>query len=171
LAFLKRLAHEHDYDFTVRGGIMVFYAREALEQAPPVSTLTRSDLEGFEFRNRTYRTYRAAQVAYQDPVNKSLITGSSTDPEVTINDRLKLATRCESDEQALMKARAALHSQNMLSTEAIIIAPGSTVFAAGSNLALTGFGEFDGTYLIRGAGHRLDRQSGYRTQMEMRRVA
>jgi phage protein D len=171
LVFLKRLAREHDYDFTVRGAVMVFYAREALEQAPPVATLMRSDVEGFEFRNRTYRTYHAAQVTYQDPANKSLIARSSTDPQITFGDQLKIATRCENDQQALMKAQAALHSRNMLSTEAIVVAPGSTVFAAGSNLMLTGFGEFDGRYLIRGARHRLDRSSGYRTQMEMRRVA
>src|SRR5207237_2169909 len=54
LAFLKRLAIEHNYDFTVRGTSLVFYSRTTLEAAPPTQTLTRTDLERFEFRNRTH---------------------------------------------------------------------------------------------------------------------
>ena len=34
LEFLKRLAREHNFDFTVRGGQLVFYARPALESVP-----------------------------------------------------------------------------------------------------------------------------------------
>lgn len=171
LVFLKRLAREHDYDFTVRGATMVFYSRGALEQMPPVATLTRSDVEEFEFRNRTHRIYRAAQVAYQDPMSKALISQGTVNSSVPSGDHLKLAVRCENAQQALIKAQAALHAQNMLFTEAVIVAPGSIVFATGSNLALSNFGEFDGTYLICGASHKLDRKSGYRTQLEMRRVA
>ncbi len=44
------------------------------------------------------------------------------------------------------------------------------MLAAGSNVTISGFGEFDGAYLIQGARHRLDRAGGYRTEMEIRRV-
>jgi uncharacterized protein len=36
VAFLRRIAGEHDYDFTVTGNQFVFYARPALEALPPI---------------------------------------------------------------------------------------------------------------------------------------
>jgi len=171
LGFLKRLAREHGYDFTVRGTMLVFYVRSALAAAPPVATLSRSDVERFEFRNRTHRIYRAAQVAYQSPSTKSLIAQSAqADNSVASGDSLKLAPRCENAQQALTKAQAALDDHNELFIDGFIVTPGSTVLAAGSNLTVSGFGEFDGVYLIQGARHQLDRAGGYRTALEIRHV-
>ncbi len=115
LAFLKRLAREHGYDFTVRGTLLVFYAQSALAAAPAVVSLDRSEVERFEFRNRTHRIYSAAQVAYQDPATKSLITQSAqADITVPTGDSLKLVPRCENAQQALTKAQAALDDHNRL---------------------------------------------------------
>lgn len=50
--FLRRVAAEHNYDFTVRGAQMVFYARADLEAQPAVLTLSRHDVERFGFRSR-----------------------------------------------------------------------------------------------------------------------
>ena len=77
LAFLKRLAIENGYDFTVRGSILVFYARAALAAVPALLTVTRNNVESFEFRNRTHDIYRSAQVTYQSSINKALIAQSA----------------------------------------------------------------------------------------------
>ncbi len=171
LGFLRRLAREHNYDFTVRGTSLVFYAHEALEAAPPAATIMRSDTERFAFRNRTHGIYRAARVAYQDPFAKLLITQSAeASPPAPTGDTLKLRMRCENGQQALLKAQAALHTHNREFIEAELVLPGSTVLAAGSNIALLGFGAFDGTYLIYTVRHRLDRARGYISEVEARRV-
>ncbi len=171
LGFLKRLAREHNYDFTVRGGSLVFYARTALENAAPAATVLRTDTERFTFRNRTCRIYQSARVAYLDPLTKRLITQSAvaSRPAPT-GDTLKLRARCENGQQALLKAQAALHAHNRKFVEVELVLPGSTVLAAGSNVALSGFGAFDGTYLIQVARHRLNRPAGYTTEVEARRV-
>ena len=171
LAFLKRLAIEHGCDFTVRGSILIFYARAALEAVAPVNSVTRSDIESFEFRNRTHRIYRASQVSYQDSVSKSLIAQTVTATEsIPTGDVLKVSPRCENGQQALLKAQAALDSQNLFFIEGVIVMPGSTAMASGSNLVLSGFGEFDGIYMTTAARHRVDRARGYTTQLEVRRV-
>lgn len=171
LAFLKRLALEHGYDFTIRGSILVFYARTALEAVSPIQSVTRSDLESFEFRHRTHRIYRGAQVAYQDPVGKALIVQKAAATEsIPTSDVLKLTPRCENGQQALLKAQAALQGQNTFFSEGTLAMPGSIAMAAGNNLALSGFGEFDGTYMTLVARHNLNRAHGYTTQLEVRRV-
>jgi hypothetical protein len=171
LAFLKRLAIEHDYDFTVRGSTLVFYSRTTLEAVPPRNTLARTDLVSFQFRNRTSRIYRGSETTYHDPMTKSLISQSvaATITSPT-SDLLKCVSRCENGQQALLKAQAALHSDNSFFFDGDLVMPGSTAMASGNTIGVSGFGEFDGTYIIVTARHQLDRASGYTTRLEVSRV-
>jgi phage protein D len=171
LAFLKRLALEHGYDFTVRGSILVFYAQASLEAVAPVQTLTRTDLERFEFRNQTHNTYRAAEIAYQNFAIKSLIVqNAAASASIPTGDVLKLVSRCENGQHALLRAQAALHAHNLFFTEATLTMPGSIAMASGNTIGLAGFGEFDGNYLILVARHSLDRAHGYTTRLEVSHV-
>jgi uncharacterized protein len=171
LAFLKRLALEHDYDFTVRGLLLVFYSRATLAAIPPALAVTRKDVESFEFRNRSHHTYRGAQVAYQNPSSKSLIAQSAAAiAPVSTSDILKVVARCENGQQALLMAQAALNAENLLFTDASLVMPGSILMASGNTIQISGFGEFDGPYIILVARHRLDRAHGYTTRLEVSRV-
>ncbi len=171
LEFLKRLANEHGYDFSVRGGAMVFYAISALELAPPSATIVRSDTERFRFRNRTRRIYDAAAVAYQNPDTKSLIYGSvPAEPAMPVGDTIKLVARCENGAQAALKAASALRYRNLRFIEASLAMPGSSALAAGVTVTLSGWGTLDGSYLIESAVHHLARATGYTTAIEARRV-
>lgn len=70
-----------------------------------------------------------------------------------------------------MKAAAGLHFHDMRFIEAAIEGPGSASLAAGVTIALSGWGVFDGTYLIESACHRIDRANGYTTAITGRRVS
>jgi uncharacterized protein len=172
LEFLKRLAREHNFDFTVRAGQLVFYALAALEAAPAAALITRPDTVRFSFRNRTRRIYEGAQVAYFDPDTKQLITQSAAaDSAVPTGDTLKVVTRCENAHQAQVKAEAALHMHNMVAVDALIEGPGNTALVAGNNVQLSGWGRLDGTYMVETAAHRVARARGYTTSIAARRVA
>jgi hypothetical protein len=171
LAFLQRLASAHDYDFTVRGTQLIFYSRTALEAQPPVMTVTRGNVERFGFENRTRRVYRAVQIAYQDPASRRLITQSVAAADIPTGDTCKLTTRCENAQQAALKARAALRNGNAWFTHARLRMPGTTALSAGNTIALSGWGSFDGAYLIETSRHSLSRRSGYSTEAEVRRVS
>ncbi len=171
LEFLKRLAREHNFDFTIRAGQLIFYARPSLESVPAVLTIVRSDTIRFSFRNRTRRIYDGAEFSYFDPDTKQLITQSAAaDSPSPTGDTLKIVARCENAQQALVKAQAALHLHNMVFVDASLEAPGTTVLVAGNNVQLSGWGALDGTYLIETARHHLARATGYSTSIAARRI-
>ena len=171
LEFLHRLARAHDYNFTIRGAQMVFYDRAALEARSAAISISRSDLLRGGFRSKTHRTYKAAEVSYQNPASKQLVTRTvEAVPVPPTGDTLKLAVRCENGQQALVKAQSALHGANMLQTTARLELPGSPALCAGNTATLSGFGAHDGIYLIEIARHRLSRASGYTTEVKLRRV-
>jgi Bacteriophage probable baseplate hub protein len=172
LEFLKRLAREHNFDFTVRAGQLIFYSRPVLESVPAVTTIMRSDTVRFSFRNRARRIYDGAEFSYFDPDTKQLITQSvSADPPAPTGDTLKIVARCENAQQALVKAEALLHLHNMVFVDASLEGPGTTLLVAGNNVQLSGWGALDGTYLIETAQHRLARAAGYSTSIAARRVS
>jgi Bacteriophage probable baseplate hub protein len=171
LGFLDRIAREHNYEFTIRGNQLVFYSRRSLEDAPSVMTLGRSQLLRFNFRVRTHHIYKASQVSYQSPARKHLLTQlTTTSSDIPTGDTLKRIARCDNGQQALLKATSALAQANTHRTVASIMAVGATDFAAGSNVTISGFGFNDGKYLIDSAHHRLDRTTGYTTEVEASRV-
>ena len=171
LEFLKRLAREHNFDFTVRAGQLIFYERPALESVAAAAVITRSDTVRFSFRNRTRRIYDAAIFSYFDPDTKELITQSvPADQPAPTGDTLKIVARCENAGQAQVKAEAALHFHNMVLVDASIEGPGNAVLVAGNNVQLSGWGALDGKYLIESAKHRLARATGYSTSIAARRV-
>jgi phage protein D len=171
LEFLKRLAREHNFDFTVRAGQLIFYDRAALESVPPAIVIARSDTMRFSFRNRARRIYDSAEFSYFDPDTKELITQSvSADSTSPTGDTLKIVARCENSRQAHVKASALLHYHNMVVVDASLEGPGNTVLVAGNNALLSGWGALDGTYLIETAQHRMSRASGYTTSIAARRV-
>jgi phage protein D len=171
LGFLKRLAIEHNFDFTVRGAQMVFYARAALEAVIPLVAITRPDTTGFSFRNRTRRIYSGAEVSYFDPDTKQLITQMITaEPPAPTTDTLKIVARSKNAQQAMVKAQAALHLHNMVFVDASIEGPGNVMLVAGNQVEVVGWGRLDGAYLIETARHQLARASGYTTSFAARRV-
>lgn len=74
LAFLKRVAEEYGYAFTVRGEQLVFFEIARLEQEPPVVTIARDQLKSYRFRNSAQATYVACEVSFFDPETGSLQT-------------------------------------------------------------------------------------------------
>lgn len=172
LEFLRRLALDYDYDFTVRGTQLVFYPRLQLEALPPALTLARKDVTHFDFISKTHRTYRQAQASYFDPRTKQLYTCSAeADPGVATGDTLKVVARCDNGQQASERAKAALHEANRLLVTGHLTALGATRLVAGNNVTVSGWGALDGIYLIERAHHRLSPATGYITELDVRRLA
>jgi phage protein D len=170
LHFLHNLARDHNYDFSIRGTQLVFYSRTTLEAQAPILTVDRTQTKAFEFKTGTKRIYRSASVAYQNPAMKQLIAVSTTQSMSVTGDDLHIVTRCENAQQAQLKASSALHDANMLQTTGRIETEGTTLLVAGVNITLTGFGQFNGNYHIESSRHRLERSSGYTTEMEVRHL-
>lgn len=170
LAFLRRLALAHNYDFTVRGNQLVFYSRSALETKPSIAVVTRTMTEDFEFKDTTMHVYATGTVNYWDPHSKSLITATAADPGSPTGDDLNVVTRSETPDQAGLKAGSALHDANMNGITGRLQIEGAPIFRAGMNLEVRGFGNFDGTWHIDTSEHKLERTTGYTTTLEIRKI-
>lgn len=171
LHFLERLATTNGYEFTIRGTQLIFYSYQTLESQPPVATLQRSDLISFAFRVKTHRIYKAAQVAYLNPATKQLVTQDvAAAKTVAPGDTLKLVSRCENGQQALLRAQSALHKANKVRAVARLTMPGATEICAGNNVVLAGFGANDGIYIVETARHCLTQTNGYTSDAELRRL-
>ncbi len=171
LAFLKRLAEDYGYVFKIADNKLVFYEIGKLESAGTIFVMDRKDIISFSLRDKTHELYRACEVSYHDPKTKRLITHTVKAEGVVKGDVLKLNERCENKEQAIAKAQAALRQKNSFQTEGSIIVTGNPKLVAGSNVELTGLHILDGKYHIVSSRHNIDRTSGYKTELEVKRVA
>lgn len=174
LAFLHRIAREHNYDFSVRNNQLVFYARTTLEDAPAVATIVRAATTKFNFKTKTQgsiRTYAHGQINYFDPDSKQLISQTEDDSTNETGDTAKAITRVDNGQQATLKAQGLLHGANMLQTMLTINGPGRIDFRAGHNIVIDGWGVMDGTYLVTEMRHKLDGRNSYTTEFEGRRGA
>lgn len=170
IAFLKRLAEDYGYVFKIADNKLVFYEVCKLESANTVFVIDRKDMISFSFRDKTYELYRACEVSYHDPKSKKVITHIEKAEGVIKGDILKINERCENKEQAIAKAKAHLHNKNKMQTEGTITLIGNPKLVAGLNIEITGLHILNGKYHIETSKHTIDRNSGYKTELEVRRV-
>lgn len=170
LAFLKRIAEEYGYVFKITDNKLVFYETGVLEAAAAMATIARTDMTSFSLRDKTDEVYRACTVSYHDPKGKQLVSHTESASGVIKGDTLKINERCESKAQAITKAQAALRKANGCQTEGTITLPGTPKLVAGLNIAVTGLYKLNGTYHVVSSRHIIDRSSGYKTELEVKRV-
>jgi len=170
LHFLARLAHAHNYEFSVRGKQIIFYSRTALEQMTPVVIVRRTQVKSFEFKAKTGQIYKTASAGYQNPDQKQLVAAQYSDSEAPTADDRNVITRIEKPEAATLKAHGALHDKNKDQITGSIEAEGAVVLVAGVNITTQGFGAFDGKWHVMSSRHKVERSSGYTTGIEARRL-
>lgn len=171
LTFMRRLAGEYGYAFSIKGTQMVFFRRAELRQRKPILVIDRSDLTRYHIRDKILGVAKNAQVSYLDPKTKRLrhykaqeTTRATSEYEVKVN------VRAESDAQAKMKAKAALETANEAATQFELTMFGDPRLVAGINFELTGMGRYGGNYHVVKSRHDFERGGGYRTELEAKRI-
>jgi phage protein D len=187
VAFLTRLSNEYGYAFKIVGGKLVFTELAGLRDGAVVANLVPRDLISVRMKDKIKDVYQEAKARYHDPKSKKLVVYGMKDGEVakvgetnvstkktsgqaTSGDTLKFSTRGGSKATVEAKAKAALSAANLQQTGGSLTLPGNPKLVAGVTLALGGVGALDGKYLVESARHRLDRGSGYVTELEIKRV-
>ena len=164
LEFLKNLAEEYGYIFKVSDNKLTFYDIAVLRSQNTALTFTRQEIISFNFKDKTHDQYKSCEVSYHDSKNKRDIT-ASVNGNSTRADALKLNKRCENKEQALLKASAALNKN--LPIEGTVTLIGNPNVVAGLNIQLNGIYNLSGKYHIKSAKHIIDRNTGYKTELEV----
>lgn len=167
LAFLKRLGEAEGVIFSVKDGQLVWHDRDELDAAKTITIIKRTDMLRFTFRAKTATTYKACEVSYHDPKTKKLITKTYAAPGIVTGDTLKLNQRCETEDEAIIKAAAALRNSNGKQVEGSLTLYGNPALRAGCNIEVQGLGLLDGQYQILKARHSMERGRGYTTELEL----
>ncbi|WP_073652168.1 phage late control D family protein [Pseudomonas aeruginosa] len=174
LIFLKRVAASYGYAFSVRGDKLCFFKRSELKAAEPTLVIRRQDVTSYHFRDKVRGVVTAATASYHDPKTKQVKKATVQDAQAKGNqhsaDELKLNVRAENEQQARLKADAALDVANEDQTGGSLTMPGQVKLMAGVNVKLEGFGKMDGKYTVTQARHRVSRNSGYGTEVDVKRV-
>jgi phage protein D len=186
LGFLRRLGEEYGYVVAIRDDAITFQDWDTLNSVPPVLTLDKTDLTRFDLRDKTNHVYTACEVRYHDPITRQLMKFEVKNEDIETSashaageavpvedpkpaDVLKIVARCENDEQAEARALAALKRKNGMQTTGRLTLPGNVLCVSGNAVAVTGLGKLDGTFQVMSSRHAIDRDTGYVTEMEVRR--
>ncbi|MBQ9246465.1 hypothetical protein IJ182_09385 [bacterium] len=167
LTFLKRIAEEYGYIFKIAENNLVFYKTEKLINAEAAHIIHKSDISRYRLTEKTSQLYKAVTVSYKNPKTGKTINATAKNSNCIKGDTLKLNTRCENKQQALIKANAALKNGNHI-IEGNIEMPGNPYLVAGLNVELKDFGYFSGKYHITEVHHSIDRYSGYVTRLRIK---
>ena len=165
LAFLKDLAEEYGYIFKISDNKLTFYETAKLKTQNPALIINRKDILSYSLRDKTHEQHKGCEVVYLDPKRKNTISASINGTSAKA-DVLKLNTRCENKEQAILKANAALDKNSEI--EGNITVMGNPHLVAGLNIELKGFYNLSGKYYITNAKHTIDKNSGYKTEIEVK---
>lgn len=164
LEFLKKLAEEYGYIFKVSDNKLTFYETAKLKTQSPALIINRTDIISYSFRDKTHDQYKGCEVVYMNPKDKKVVSASINGTSAKA-DVLKLHKRCENKEQAILKANAALNKNSELEGNITVI--GNPHIVAGLNIELKGLYKLSGKYHIKSAKHIIDKNSGYRTEIEV----
>lgn len=167
LTFLKKLAEQYGYIFKVTENNLVFYKTEKLLNANAAKILYKNDLTSINLKEKTAQKYKAAIVSYHNPKTGQRVTASIQNENCVKGDVLKITSRCENKEQAILQARAALEKNNH-TIEGFIDLAGNSQYIAGLNIEVKDIGYFSGKYHIKRARHYIDRSSGYQLNLEVK---
>jgi len=170
LIFLMRLCNDAGLCLKVTGTQLVIFDEEKYEAQAPITTLTKGDrnIKSFRARTTTGGTYRSCHVAYTSPKGKKKISYTYTPPKAPKTGRtLYIYQRVSSVGEAQRLAKKKLREANKNAVSVSMTLMGDVQFVAGVTVSLSGFGKFEGKYIITQATH--SQQNGYETAIELRR--
>lgn len=168
LAFMQRVTKEQGLRLALKKDRAVIYSGQTADALEPLE-VKRGEfaLSSASFKRTLDAVYTQCVLGYTD-ADSSASTDESFKPELppTSGKTLTLNQRIENPAQAERVAKAELRAKNCQEMTCRIDCMGDTRLLAGSTLRLTGWGGFDGTYVISQASHSLSRES-YRTSVEL----
>jgi uncharacterized protein len=179
LNFLRRIADDYGYAFSIRDTKLIFTSIYKLEDGKAVRTIDRTELSRYQLRDKSTKTYKSAKVSYHNPVENKVVTyeteKATNKDGVSYNtigaaDTLVIKSKVENKQQAEAKAKAALYKANSKQQEGTLTVPGDPLLLAGNNFELTGMGEMSGKFHIETSVHRVSRYGGYTTALTVKRV-
>ena len=169
LEFFSWLAKDYGINTKVTDTQLVCYSSEEYEEKEPVAEFSFEDkkLISWNFSSKAAGTYKAAKVQYHDPIKDTNIdvTEKSEDETEGTGRTLEINQKVDSIADAKKVAKEKLKSANKKEITGNISLMGDLRFVGGSNIKISGFGAFDGNYVIEKATHTVS--GSYTTKLDL----
>jgi phage protein D len=170
LSFLQKLCADGALALKVTDTKIVIFDEEEYEGRAAVSGIERGGFRilSMSIKTKLADTYRSAKVKYNDTekgvTHESLIDDGGVEES---GQTLQVIQRVGSQGEAEDLARSKLHEANKHEVTGSFTLAGDIGLVAGVNVAISGYGKFDGTYFVESAKHSYG-EGGYTTQIEVR---
>ena len=169
LEFFSTLARDYGIAVKVTDTQLVCYLEEDYEEHAPVGELLFGDkkLINWSFSTKAAGTYKAAKLQYHDPVKNEthIVTESSEDGTEGTGRTLEINQKADTESDAKKIAKEKLRKANKREITGNITLMGDLRFVGGSNVTISGFGAFDGKYVIEKATHSIS--GSYTTKLDL----
>lgn len=175
IGFLSHLCHNAGISLKITNKIVVLFDQVAFEQTPAVFTIAHGSLGGYSSCKLSMgaadTAYASCKVQYTNQLGNTY-TGVAVDDTASSSNTQQLVVSTQqvsSDAQAQALAEKMLRRYNKFACTAQITLPGNPLLVAGVTVELSGFGAWDGKYLVSQAKHTVD-SGGYATALTLRHV-
>ena len=128
--------------------------------------LKPSNVSAYEFKAKTFGTYKAAEVKYFNVETGEVVTYRAEDTNIKNDSVLIIDEHAESSEEAKTIAEAELKKANDKEITGSVSLMGNPEIWTGCELEITGVGVFAGTYIVEKVTHSISNSSGYTTSFD-----
>lgn len=173
IVFLQRLCKASGISLKVTAGTIILFDEAAFEKRDVVQTFEcgKGDVLSYDFSDSTSDTsYSSCHVSYTDPSSGKTIEYTYT-PRIDnpgTGEVLEISEKVSDREEARKLAMKRLRQKNKNRFSASLKVIGNTMLAAGATVGISGWGDFDGKYIIATASHSIG--NGYTTSIKLRKV-
>lgn len=173
ITFLQRLCKNAGISLKVTAKMIVLFDAAEYEKKDAVRKIKRgaADVSRYSFSTSLHDTsYSKCHVSYTDPTTQTTIEYTYTPRDADKSGQvLEINEKVSTREEARQLAMKRLREKNKSEFKASFSLAGDVRLVAGVTVELSGYGAFDGKYIIATATHSISR-SGYKTDITLRRV-
>ena len=180
LSFLLALTKDHGLALKVTENKVVIFDESKYETEEAKITIVKpgvfiaqgeglyiADVLSYSLSNRSRDIYKACHVRYQHGKKKEVVEATFTDPDKKEGKTMEVREQVETVAEAQRLAKKKLREKNCQEWTGSFTVPGHLNLVAAVTVNLSGFGRFDGKYIITRASHNIG--SGYQTSIDVRR--
>jgi len=172
VVFLDRLCKNAGIALKATANIIVLFEEKNYESLSPVRTITKGNDSYTRYslsRGQNDTQYGSCHVSYTDPLTGKTIEATYKDPNSDDSSQiLEYTAKVSSVAEALKVAEKRLRLKNKFAKTGSFTFPGDPSLVSGSTVQLSGWGAFDGKYIIQQAVHTVG--SAYTTTIKIRQV-
>ena len=174
ISFLSKLCNDAGISLKVTNNKLVLFDQTIYEAKAPVFTIAYGDGSYTKYKlssSEAGTAYQSCHVSYTDPKTGKVIEATAKvedfDEEAKNNQCLEVSAHVTSTGEAKTLAEKRLRLHNKFEQTATFTMLGHPRYIAGVTLLLSGFGMWNGKYIVTSAVHTVN-ASGYIVQMQVR---